>query len=118
VINYEYQQGNFFPPLPQNAELPFPIVKYADDTIIIMKGDEAQLLHLKEILQKVTLSNGLKVNYHKSCIVPINMDASRAPSLADAFGYVVGSFPFTYLGHPLGLTKPQVKDYAPLICRI
>jgi hypothetical protein len=30
----------------------------------------------------------------------------------------VGSFPFTYLGLPLGLAKPQVKDYAPLICRI
>jgi hypothetical protein len=30
----------------------------------------------------------------------------------------VGSFPFTYLGLPLGLTKPQVNDYALLICRI
>ena len=30
----------------------------------------------------------------------------------------MGSFPFTYLGLPLGLTKLQVKDYAPLICRI
>jgi hypothetical protein len=31
---------------------------------------------------------------------------------------MVGSFPFTYLGLPMGLTKPQVKDYAPLVCRI
>jgi hypothetical protein len=30
----------------------------------------------------------------------------------------VGTSPFTYLGLPLGLTKPLVKDYAPLICRI
>jgi hypothetical protein len=38
--------------------------------------------------------------------------------LAQAFGCEVGSFPFTFLGLPLGLTKPQVKDYAPLICLI
>jgi hypothetical protein len=38
--------------------------------------------------------------------------------LAQAFGCDVGTFPFTYLGLPMGLTKPQVKDYAPLIYRI
>jgi hypothetical protein len=95
---------------PQNVELPFPIVQYAND--------EAQLLHLKEILQKITLSSGMKMNYHKSCLVPINMDVSKATSLAEALCCVVGSFQFTYLGLPLGLNKPQVKHYAPLICWI
>jgi hypothetical protein len=31
---------------------------------------------------------------------------------------MVGFFPFTYLGLPLGLTKPLVRDFAPLICRV
>lgn len=83
-----------------------------------MQGCEAQLLHLKEILQNLALSSGLKVNYHKSCLVPINMGHEKASSLAAVFGCVVGSFPFTYLGLPMGLTKPQVRDYDPLICRI
>jgi hypothetical protein len=38
--------------------------------------------------------------------------------VSQGFGCTVGSFPFTYLGLPMGLTKPQVKDYAPLFCRI
>jgi hypothetical protein len=38
--------------------------------------------------------------------------------LSHAFGCIVGSFSFTYHGLPLGLTKPLVKDYAPLICRV
>jgi hypothetical protein len=118
VINHEYAQGTLIPPFPQNPSTPFPIVQYADDTIIGMKACEFQLLILKDILLKVTLSNGLKVNFHKSCLVPINIDDNHASLLANAFGCVVGSFPFTYLGLPLGLTKPQVKDYAPLICRI
>ena len=58
------------------------------------------------------------MNYHKSCLVPINMDGPKASSLGNVFGCQVGTFHFTYLGLPLGLTKPQVKDYAPLICRV
>jgi hypothetical protein len=50
--------------------------------------------------------------------VPINIDNDRASQLAGEFGCLVGSFPFTYLGLPLGITKPQVRDYAPLLCRI
>ena len=83
-----------------------------------MQGCEDQLLHLKEILHKIALSTGLIVNYHKYCIVPINIGQDKASSLVNAFGCMVGTFPFTYLGLPMGLTKAQVKDYAPLICRI
>ena len=46
------------------------------------------------------------------------MDGAKASSIANVFGYQVGIFPFTYLGLPLGLTKPQVKYYAPLIYRV
>jgi hypothetical protein len=118
VINKEYEHGNLLPPFPQNQGTPFPVVQYADDTILIMQGCETHLLHLKEILHNFALSSGLKVNFHKSCLVPINIDQEKATSLANAFGCLVGSFPFTYLGLPMGLTKLQVKDYAPLISRI
>ena len=118
VIKKEYEDGVLSPPFPQNQDVPFPVVQYADDTILVIKGCEAQLRHLKELLQKFTTSTGLKINYHKSCLVPINMDHDKAVHLANTFGCLVGSFPFTYLGLPMGLTKPQVKDFAPLICRV
>jgi hypothetical protein len=73
---------------------------------------------LKDVLRKIELSSGLIVNYHKSCLLPINIDNDKAGQLANFFSCSVGVFPFTYLGLPMGLTKPQVKDYAPLICRI
>jgi hypothetical protein len=118
VINREFFLGNLLPPFPQRTDAPFPIVQYADDTILVMQANEDQLVLLKGILHSITLSSGLVVNYHKSCLVPINVSPEKASSLAQTFGCVVGSFPFTYLGLPLGRTKPQVKDYAPLICRI
>jgi hypothetical protein len=118
VINREYNLGNLLPPFPQRTDNPFPIIQYADDTILIMQADEDQLALLKRLLHSITLSSGLVVNFHKSCLVSINVSPEKACSLAQAFGCEVGSFPFTYLGLPLGLIKPQVKAYAPLICRI
>jgi hypothetical protein len=118
AINHEFQLGRLVPPFPQNVDFPFPVVQYADDTIIVMQGDEQQLLILKDILQKIVISSGLKVNYHKSCLVPINVDAQKTELLAASFGCIVGSFPFTYLGLPLGITKTLVRDFAPLICRV
>lgn len=70
------------------------------------------------MLQAFTLSTCLKVNYQKSCLVPINVNNNVATSLANTFRCVLVSFLFTYLGLPMGLTKLQVKDYAPLIYKI
>jgi hypothetical protein len=118
VINDAYAQGALSAPFPQNSDMAFPVIQHADDTIIVMPGDEQQLATLKGLLQNFTLSTSLRVNYHKSCLVLINMESGKATDLAYIFGCIVGSFPFTYLGLPLGLTKPLVKDYAPLVCRV
>jgi hypothetical protein len=83
-----------------------------------MQVSESQLQSLKDILQAFLESTRLKVNHGKSCLVPINVSSDRASHLAEVCGCLVGNFPFTYLGLPLGITKPQVKDYAPLLCRI
>ena len=85
---------------------------------MIMQADTRQLLHLKALLHSFAESTGLKVNFHKSCLIPINVSQDRVPILTQTFGCAQGSLPFTYLGKPLGTTKPLVKDYAPLICRI
>ena len=62
-------------------------------------------------------SVGLKVNYSKSMLVPINVEENRTSLLAQLFGCVVGSLPFTYLGLPLCLTKPKVNDFLPLVIK-
>lgn len=38
--------------------------------------------------------------------------------LANTLGCRIGSFPFTYLGLPMGTTKPRVEDFTPLMDRI
>jgi hypothetical protein len=55
VINREYNLGNLLPPFPQKTDNPFPIIQYADDTILIMQADEDQLAVLKILLHNITL---------------------------------------------------------------
>jgi hypothetical protein len=38
-------------------------------------------------------------------------------TLATSFNCAKGSLPFTYLGLPLGTTKPRVADFLPLISK-
>lgn len=118
AINHEYDNGTLVPPFPQSADSPFPVIQYANDTILIMKVEESQLVLLMETLLKIEQPSGLKVNYHKSCLVPINVEQNKISEMANTFGCIVGYFPFTYLELPMGKTKPLVKDYAPLIFRI
>lgn len=62
-------------------------------------------------------STGLKVNYSKSIMIPINLQEGRLEHLARTFNCEMGSLSFTYIGLPLGLSKPRVIDFSPLVNR-
>lgn len=63
-------------------------------------------------------SVGLKINFQKSTLVPINLSPQDSQELADIFQCSVGAMPFTYLGLPMGTTKPTVTDLMPLVGRV
>lgn len=48
-------------------------------------------------------------------MVPINVSEERLDLLAGTFGCTKGSLPFTYLGLPMGTTKPRIIDFLPLV---
>ena len=107
VVNDLLLQGDITLPIITDDE-DFPIIQYADDTLLIMLADLSQVLAMKELLHKFSISTGLKVNYHKSSMVPINVPNDTISLLAVAFGCQVDSLPFTYLGLPLGTTRPKI----------
>lgn len=96
----------------------YPIVQYADDTLIIMPACPLQVTAMKNILENYAQSTGLKINFHKSSLIPINLNNQSAQNMADLVGCKVATMPFTYLGLPLGTTKPTVYDLMPLVDRI
>jgi hypothetical protein len=105
-------------PLPERCGPDFPIFQYADDTLLIMEACSRQLLALKALLNSFAESTGLRVNYQKSNIYPINVEAEKMEILATTFDCQVGSYPCPYLGLHMGPSKPKVDDFLPLIQRI
>ena len=117
-INKAWHIGVVQHPVSENFGGDFPIIQYADDTLIILPANARTLFNFKGLLRSFSDSTGLHVNFHKSFLVPINVSISRTQHLANTFGCKVGSMPFTYLGLSLGTTRPSVQYFSPLICRI
>lgn len=60
----------------------------------------------------------MRINFHKSELVPLNIDPVEAHDLAHIFSCPLGAFPMKYLGAPLhfeGLTR---EDIQPLVDKI
>jgi hypothetical protein len=104
-------------PIETNDE-EFPIIQYADDTLLVLPADMDQVMDLKKMLSDFGSSTGLNINFHKSSMVPINVCDDVMTSLASAFGCQIASMPFTYLGFPLGTARPQMQDLMPLVFRL
>jgi hypothetical protein len=49
---------------------------------------------------------------------PINVSQDKLSHLAATFGCDVGVMPFTYLGLPMGTTKPRIEDLTPMMDRV
>jgi hypothetical protein len=43
------------------------------------------------------------------------MSVEKAQKMAGVFGCMIQEMPFTYLGLPMGTTKPKIEHYAPVM---
>ena len=95
MLNTACANGDFQLPIPLQHDQDFPILQYDDDTLICMQGDISQMIYLKNLLQQFGESTGLKVNFDKSFMVPIDVSDDRFQLLATTFGCSKGSLLFT-----------------------
>ena len=117
-MNRAMNLGLLTPPLQVQSCPNFPIVQYADDTLILMQADATQLHCLKALLHTFADATGLKVNYNKSNLISINVNDEKMEILTNTPNCKKGSFPFNYLGMPLGLFKPTMEQCLPLVSRV
>lgn len=116
MINKAKDMGLLRLPIPSSSN-DFPVIQYADDTLIVVEGDVRQLFFLRSLLNSFSMSTGLKVNFGKSMMVPINVSDDKLDILARTFGCSKGSLPFTYLGLPLSIDRPRAQDFLPLVSK-
>jgi len=51
-------------------------------------------------------------------MLPINVLAEKMEILSQTFGCSIGTLPFTYLGLPMGTTKPMMENLTPMMDRV
>jgi hypothetical protein len=107
VVNNAWHEGHIQLPVDNSYGQKYPILQFADDTLLILPADIDQIGYLKSLLQDFTISTGLKINYHKSSLVPINTSSLKSQELANRFGCKLEALPFTYLGLHWALQDPE-----------
>ncbi len=93
-------------------------LQFADDLLIFFDGAPRSAWIIKLILDAFFSCSGLKINYARSSLSPINLGSSEASALADTFGCSVQEFPFTYLGLPLSPKPLRNSDFLPIIEKV
>ena len=73
---------------------------------------------LRAILDSFSRATGLSINFHKSTVVPMHVDAVVMASVQVVLGCRVEGFPQTYLGLPLSADKLKLAAFAPLIAKV
>ncbi|MCH83014.1 LINE-1 reverse transcriptase like [Trifolium medium] len=90
-------------------------LQFADDTLIIGRKSWTNIFAMKAILQLFELISGLKVNFHKSVLLGINVNDSWTKDAASALNCKVGELPIKYLGLPIGADPRRLKTWEPVI---
>ena len=93
-------------------------LQFADDTMLFIEPRLEYLLNAKRILRVFELVSGLKINFHKSCIVKIGKKVPGDDEWARVFRCVMGSLPITYLGLPLGGNPNREDLWKPVIQKV
>ncbi len=93
-------------------------LQFADDLLIFFDGSERAARIIKAILDAYSEASGLRINFAKSAIIPINLELHEVTGLSRLFGCEVNSFPFTYLGLPLSPRALRRADFLPLVEKV
>ena len=117
IVNKAKDMGILNLPIPLSSNRDFRILQYANDTLIILEGNVNKLLFLKALLNSFSASTRLKINFQKSMMVSINISEQKLDHLAKTFSCDKGSLPLTYSELPLGITKPKVEGFLPMVNR-
>jgi hypothetical protein len=90
-------------------------LQYADDTIFVGEASSENIWAIKSVLRTFELSSGLKVNFHKSKFYGLNTDDSFSSFVADFLHCEVGSYPFKFLGLPVGAKLRSMSTWKPVL---
>jgi hypothetical protein len=93
-------------------------MQYADDTLLFLENNLSSAINLKWILACFEHMSGMRINFHKCDLVPINVDENDAQFIAQTLSCKLGEFSMQYLGVPLHHSKLRREDIQPVVDKI
>lgn len=91
------------------------LLQYGNDTILFSSAEEFYLINLKHILLWFEQLSGMRINFHKSDLIPMNVEGDYVHYASHIFHCPLGTFPIKYLGVPLHYNKFSREDVQPLV---
>ncbi|GJS87764.1 RNA-directed DNA polymerase, eukaryota, reverse transcriptase zinc-binding domain protein [Tanacetum coccineum] len=88
---------------------------FADDVVITTEWSMHDMENIIRIFQIFYLASGLKINIHKSNIYSIGVSSEEIHLIAANTSYSSGSFPFNYLGLPIGSNMSLTANWKSLV---
>jgi hypothetical protein len=85
-------------------------LQYVDDTLLFLKHGGMGACHLKWLMLCFESLSGMKINYSKSDMVPVNLSEEETIYYTRALCCKIGSLPFRYLRVPLHYDKLRRED--------
>jgi hypothetical protein len=93
-------------------------LQFADDTLLVGQKSWANVRALRATLLLFESMSGLKVNFHKSLLVGVNIPESWLNEAASVLRCKVGTIPFMYLSLPIGGNPWRLSFWDPIVNRI
>lgn len=89
-------------------------LQFADDTLVFLDADIAQVRYLKYLLLTYAMASGLHTNFAKTSLFAVG-DVPNMEALTEIMGCASASFPSSYLGLPLGASSRDVRKWDKIV---
>lgn len=89
---------------------------FVEDTITPYVWSWNNLWSLKVILWGIEMASGLKVNLYKSKFFGLKFQVDFVESTSSFLSYSIGTFPFNFLGAPIGINQRGKESWLHLGC--
>ena len=93
------------------------LLQYADDTIFLGEATLANVRTIKAILRAFEIASGLKINFTKSSCGAFGVSEQWTYDASSYLNCGLMSFPFSYLGIPIGANPRRCQTWEPLISK-
>jgi len=99
-------------------EVELGILQFADDTVFFCEDSYSNVVTLKSILRGFEIASGLKINFHKSKLIGINVHRNNLACYTKTLNCTQMGLPFSYLGLEVGGNPRKKKFWDPVLNKL